>query len=343
MPVPWSVFRQMRKSPPSKAEAVPRHLRLSEEERRAVADHIAAVGADGRRYEYTPEDQDAAFDTLEELRVHVPGFSLRDVNSKLSIQYSTHSSINTTRKNASGDPETVWRWTRIYQCACSINNESGFRPSKKRLVGWKKAGCMCWIRVVSTHESGSVKDSCLLAIDEISGILTHAESCTAESTMDLPPRIPLHPELRDFALDLVRRHIPLTQIQIECRTFSRSRWQDAVDNVNHRYILTSQDSTSLYRSYRRENGMMQRTRPEDNLDKWFRTENPMPPIPALTEALIHYQPHVPGENDRFMLLLSTPQQREMAWKFGHKRQLIMERHLWCMLRTPSSVHPPRHR
>ncbi|GJE99378.1 hypothetical protein PsYK624_156320 [Phanerochaete sordida] len=119
--------------------------------------------------------------------------------------------------------------------------------------------------------------------------------------MDLPPRIPLHPKLRDFALDL-----------------------DAVGNANHRYILTSQDSTLLYQSYRRENGMIQRTRPEDNLDKWFHAENPMPPIHALTEALIHYQPHVPGENDCFMLLLSTPQQREMAWKFEHKRQLIMD-------------------
>lgn len=143
-------------------------------------------------------------------------------------------------------------------------------------------------------------------------------------TTPISPRIPLHPDLHNFALKLLQQRIPLTQIQQKCRDFAKERWGDLAGDNSHHYFLADHETTSLYRSHRWEMGIPQRLLPEDNLHAWFRSTNPQRPTPALTAAAMHYQPHIPGKTERFELILSTPEQRDLAWKFGHKRQLLMD-------------------
>lgn len=164
----------------------------------------------------------------------------------------------------------------------------------------------------------------LLVIDEIIGSFEHSSSCQATTQTTLVPRVPLHPELRDFALGLFRRHVPLAQVQIECRDFAQKKWGSRSGDENYRFQFTAQETTSMYRTLRCEMSIPRRSQVEDNIDKWFRSENPQPPITALSDALIHYQPHIPGQTERFELVLSTLEQRELAWRYGHKNIVLMD-------------------
>lgn len=170
----------------------------------------------------------------------------------------------------------------------------------------------------------AVTDGRLLAIDEIVGIFGHSSSCQATTQTTLVPRIPLHPDVRNFALDLFRRHIPLAQVQIECRDYAEKKWGNRAGDGVHRFRFTAKETTSLYRSLRSEMCIGQGTLAEDNLHKWFRPHKPEPPSAALSEALVYYQPHVPGKTERFELVLSTPEQRKLAWKYGHKKIVLMD-------------------
>lgn len=58
-----------------------------------------------------------------------------------------------------------------------------------------------------------VLDPRLLTIDEISGIFDHGVQCQELIKMSRNPHIPLHPDMREYALSLLRQNILLTQLQ----------------------------------------------------------------------------------------------------------------------------------
>ena len=62
----------------------------------------------------------------------------------------------------------------------------------------------------------------------------------------------------------------------------------------------------------------------DNLDCLFRDLDPDPPSPHLTASLLFYRPLGQGNLDRLELILATERQRQMAWKFGHKKMMLMD-------------------
>ncbi|KAF8868336.1 hypothetical protein CPB84DRAFT_1756437 [Gymnopilus junonius] len=165
---------------------------------------------------------------------------------------------------------------------------------------------------------------CMIAIDEISGILDHSELCNEQIEMDRNPRVPLSPELRNYALGLLRENTPLSLLRSKCASWAENKWPSISGDSHFRYRLTPHDASSLYRTISRERGIYQRTSAEDNLDKWFRAEKPQPPSPLLSESCLNYQPHEEPTSDRFEIILSTPEMREAAWKYGHKKQVLMD-------------------
>ena len=53
-------------------------------------------------------------------------------------------------------------------------------------------------------------------------------------------------------------------------------------------------------------------------------EKPQPPSPLLTMSCLHYQAHEKPKTDHFEIILSTPKMQAAAWKFGHKKQVLMD-------------------
>ncbi|KAJ7188449.1 hypothetical protein C8R46DRAFT_879117, partial [Mycena filopes] len=288
-------------------------LKVPPETRDAMQEHADTIGYDCRRFVGSLKQQDDALQLLIQMGAHIPAEIDRDVRSKLVIRKSDHNPI----------AKIFTRWKRLYQCMCGSNNEVGHQASKRRDMPWKNVGCGFWIQVTTTHMSLDPKSD-LLTIDEIVGDFTHSAECQTLDEMDKNPPIPLHPELRAEALSLLRLRVPLAQLKQLCRAWAQAKWGSAVGDASYRFVLNDHETTSLYRTLARERGIAQAP-PQNNLDLWFRQSNPAPPDPRLTASCIAYSPCLADDPEgRFSIILCTPEQRLAAWRYGHKKQVLMD-------------------
>ncbi|KAI0700325.1 hypothetical protein BC835DRAFT_1412129 [Cytidiella melzeri] len=322
-PPPWINVRPMNKSRKQKVD-VPRYFRVDADVRAAMEHHLEEVGPDEQRFTYNTTEQDQVYELVDSLGIHIPGFSLRDAVSKFAVVNTNINNVNSRLKDHS---EKFVHILRYYICGCAIDHTVAGKkgPAKKRWIAWENVGCMAWAKLTTTHQQSSESTALdLLAIDELVGIFSHSPSCRATTQTIIIPRVPLHPALRQFALNLLRRHVPLTQVQMERRAYAKRQWGSSVGDENYCYRFSPRETTSLYRTLQAENSIPQGSLAEDNLDKWFRSLSPQPPTTQLTDLLIHYQPHIQGKTARFELALSTPEQQVMAWKYGHKNVVVMD-------------------
>ncbi|KAG1743911.1 hypothetical protein EDB19DRAFT_1927409 [Suillus lakei] len=296
-------------------------LSFSEKTMETLHLHIDSVGLDCKRFDHSAEGQCTAFKLLSSLGLHIPDEIQRDVRSKYSIRSTDRKEVKGKVKN----PHHIYtRCTRIYQCLCGTDHQAGKRPSKDRQIGWENVACISWIKIVSTHDEMDKNSKKMLCIDEITGIFDHTEACESLVQMDRDPRIGLHPEIRTYALSLVKLQVPITQLQQRCREFAKDKFGDAPGNTHHRFILNDHETTSLYCMYFAELGVPQHSAAEENLEKWFRSSKPSPPDSALTDACLYYKHCGEDPSDRFIIIISTPEQREMAWRYGHKKLLLLD-------------------
>jgi hypothetical protein len=63
----------------------------------------------------------------------------------------------------------------------------------------------------------------MIAIDEITGFFDHSELCLEQIEMERNPRIPLHPELREYGLGLLRKNVPLSLLRSECLSWGENK------------------------------------------------------------------------------------------------------------------------
>ncbi|KAJ7572977.1 hypothetical protein C8J56DRAFT_805736, partial [Mycena floridula] len=330
---------KLRKENANKKIVVDSHLDYTTEARQAVLEHLERVGFDRERWDHSVKEQgaklsllskipaknipDMALQRIIELGLHLPGEIVRDVRSKFAIvHYDGGKDLQ---------QETFTRCTRLYQCLCGRAGAAG-KPlpegeeeTKRRLrqIGWDNIGCQCFIRLVTTHQDEQDRET-LLTIDEISGILEHSATCDELCLMSRDPRIPLHPELRTYALSLLNDNIPLTQLQTLCKKWAVKKWDNKMGDMNYRFRLTDHDSSSLYRTIAQNRGIPQRSAAHENLDRWLRPDNPCPPDPLITESIAHYQPCREGVSERLEIIIITPQMREAAWKYGHNRFILTD-------------------
>ncbi|KAK6988928.1 hypothetical protein R3P38DRAFT_2803880 [Favolaschia claudopus] len=101
-------------------------------------------------------------------------------------------------------------------------------------------------------------------------------------------------------------------------------WGTQAGDSLYRFTLSPYETTSLYRTIAQESGIPQRSSPENNLDLWCRAENSSPPDPRLAASCLSYTHLIPGHSERFSIILLTPEQRLLAWKYGHKKQMLMD-------------------
>ncbi len=169
--------------------------------------------------------------------------------------------------------------------------------------------------------------SVAVAILEISGILSHSEACRQREDMEHPPRIPLYPDVRKYALCLLRERALINMIRSQCKKYSSSRWGNTVGDNHYRFHLAIHDSSSLYQTAATKIDIPQRSKPEENLHRWF-SPNTSASDPLLTASCLHYQPHIAAtehtREQRFELIIATPQMREAAWRHGHGQLLHMD-------------------
>ncbi|PBK70253.1 hypothetical protein ARMSODRAFT_1036416, partial [Armillaria solidipes] len=265
------------------------------------------------------------------LDLYIPTHNERDVQNKYSI-IRTDSKFRASKKSKSkapsDDEDKRWkRYERVYQCQCGVDHTQGrFAASEnKRQIPWKNVGCLSYIRLITMHDE--LNNGIIVAVIELSGIFDHSTACQEQTEMVRDPRLPLDPAIRDLALNLLRQNIPMHVVHSKCKEHMKENLGSHQGDKIHRFFLTSYDSTSLYRTLARERGISQRSAAEENLELWFQAKHPKPPSALLTMACLHYQPHellANGHESRFELIISTPQQQEAAWRYGHQKQVLMD-------------------
>lgn len=141
--------------------------------------------------------------------------------------------------------------------------------------------------------------------------------------MSRVPCIPLHPELRAYALALLRDRMTLIQIQQHARVWALEQWGPVSGDAYFCYVLMDHESTSFYWSICKEIGIPQRSSPQDNMHGWF-GPGEKPPSTLFTQSCLSYEAYEEGVTNRFSIIISTPEMQEKAWQFGHGKQMLMD-------------------
>ncbi|KAF9457223.1 hypothetical protein BDZ94DRAFT_1342331 [Collybia nuda] len=125
---------------------------------------------------------------------------------------------------------------------------------------------------------------------------------------------------------LVRDWVPLPQLKQHCCDWAHSRWGSCPGDATYRYTLQDTETTSLYCTLACKMGIPQHTAPQNNLDLWFHSKDPRPPNndARLTVSCLSYIPYVLGETERFSIIISTPQQQILAWRYSQNQQVLMD-------------------
>ncbi|KAM6503401.1 hypothetical protein JOM56_000344 [Amanita muscaria] len=289
----------LRKANLNQKDSIPSCLELNDTSRQVMQAHIELIGLDKHRFLHTVKEQDQAYEMFISLGLHIPHEIDRDVRSKYSIRTSASKPVHAKTAVKGQRGRELTRWTRIYQCLCGSDSEA------RRLIGWKNVHCCVWIQTVTTHDDKSdANGKDFFTIDEISGILDHSVACQELLEMDRDPSIPLHPDLRLYALSLLRNNIPLSQLKALCKTWAMKHWGEEMGNNHHR--------------------IKQSTAAEDNLDLWLREDRPVPPDPLISKSVLFYQPCREGGGDRLILIIATSEMQDAAWKYGHKRHVLID-------------------
>ncbi|KAG1783665.1 hypothetical protein EV702DRAFT_1040200 [Suillus placidus] len=221
-------------------------LSFSEKTMEALYSHIDTVGLDNQRFDHSAEGQRMAFKLLSSLGLHIPDEIQRDVCSK----YSIHS---TDRKEVKGKAKILIIFTHtvpgsINVCVVQITKLAKDPPRTNRLAGRMShvshGSKLCrpmtkWTRIAR---------KCYV-LTEIAGIFDHTEAWESLLQMDRDPRIGLHPEIRTYALSLVKLQVPITQLQQHCHDFAKDKFGDAPGNTHHWFFLNDHETTSLYCMY----------------------------------------------------------------------------------------------
>ncbi len=168
--MPWDNIRPMNKSRKDKPD-VPGFFRVDDGVRLAMQHQMDEVGLDGQRFGYNREEQgachdliifasaysrlDEAYELIDELGIHIPRFSLRDVVSKLTICHSNKTVVKAKTKGG----KDFTRIARYYLCACATDHTSGSKAVKNRQIAWENVGCLAWVKLTTTHaeDGASIK------------------------------------------------------------------------------------------------------------------------------------------------------------------------------------------
>ncbi|KAL0576178.1 hypothetical protein V5O48_005795 [Marasmius crinis-equi] len=174
---------------------------------------------------------------------------------------------------------------------------------------------------MSTDDETTHPASYFVAINQITGVLSHSDACQVLLDVENDPPIPLHPLVRSRALELILHGSSLYFLKSEIKEFVKQTFgEDTHSSKSHRYFLESHDTSAMYRTTRRFFGVCQRIGPEETLDLWLRSHNPNPPSPLIRDSCLHYQPQLKDDK----LVIATPDMKKAAWDHAHNQHILMD-------------------
>ncbi|PKY13043.1 hypothetical protein RhiirB3_518497 [Rhizophagus irregularis] len=124
-----------------------------------------------------------------------------------------------------------------------------------------------------------------------------------------------------MAQNLLQNHASPSHILNNNMNFIANYLNGRVIIDNKRFLLSNQDLINICNSMTKDIwGLDKRKAEEINIAKFFGLNSK---DHELIEATVYYKPRR-ELNDRFILVLATKNQRDLAWKFGHQKILHMD-------------------
>ncbi|KAI0336984.1 hypothetical protein BDW22DRAFT_1295758, partial [Trametopsis cervina] len=164
-------------------------------------------------------------------------------------------------------------------------------------------------------------------VSRVVAYLDHNDQCRL-AKLARSPAVPLHQHVIEVALRQLRNGAGISTIQstnLDMLTHRVYRDQSTFDEAtaNHRYELLPSDFSGLYRQhYRKAYAVDVKIAAEHNVDNWL---NPKSTHfkPGVHEAVFYYNARATTD-ERLKVSVATPEMKEAAWKYCHKKQLVLD-------------------
>ncbi|KAF8583484.1 hypothetical protein K439DRAFT_1647218 [Ramaria rubella] len=191
--------------------------------------------------------------------------------------------------------------------------------------------------VQQKRKSQGLDERCLAHIDityrvlnfsvwRITGILQHDETCLQQNMKRIPP-IPLHEHVWEVVLQQLSEGAIIMAIQYRDQELFQGELYNGQKSINQQttnvcYEFLPLDSTRLFRKFSKLCGIDVSKPPQHNIDEWL---NPTSPTykPQVAAAVFYYKARI-ELNDRLCVCIHTPEMQEVAWKYAHQKQIILD-------------------
>jgi len=191
----------------------------------------------------------------------------------------------------------------ILQCSCGSDMTLKSSSTRKNRQMYAYVGCLAFARIKKN------KDNNYVTLD---GYLEHLDACI-NSKPQQPPPLYINETVKIIAINMLRAQVHPAAILEDNMKFVESNLGGNVLMGNERFLLTSQDIINFRNSITKDIwGIDIRNSVEKNIHQIFETTNDE----VIKVSTIFYKPKQSNQ-DRLMLVLATPEQREIAWKYGH--------------------------
>jgi hypothetical protein len=202
----------------------------------------------------------------------------------------------------------------LLQCCCgsdmSLKKSNSEVKTRKSRQMFKFVGCLAFAQVKKKVDNYM----------SVFGYLSHLEDCQRCLSYQ-PPPLHLNEMVIRMARNLLQNHANTSHIFDDNMNFIVNHLDGKVIINDERFLLSNQDLINIRNSMTKEIwGLDKRKAEEINIDQLF---GPNSEDKEIIEATVYYKPRK-ELNDRFMLVLATKSQRDLAWKFGHQQILYMD-------------------
>ncbi|PKY60723.1 hypothetical protein RhiirA4_519701 [Rhizophagus irregularis] len=164
-------------------------------------------------------------------------------------------------------------------------------------------GCLAFAKIKKD------KDNNYVALD---GYLEHLDACI-NSKPQQPPPLHINETVKIIAINMLKAQVHPAAILEDNMKFIELNLGGNVLIDNERFLLTSQDIINFRNSITKDVLDIDiRNSVEKNIHQIFEVNDDE----VIKASTVYYKPKQ-SNNDRLMLVLATPEQRKLAWKYGH--------------------------
>ncbi|KAL0062929.1 hypothetical protein AAF712_010191 [Marasmius tenuissimus] len=280
-------------------------LILTEIQKQSI-DTICASNAEIETYTFTHASE-SQVEAESLLVLHELESQIRETpHSKWSSRWHVLSSRKATQNQ-----------TKHVLFQCDSGYDHNVNGVKTRATPYPYTGCLAFAEVTYLVSSGATL--------RVRGYLKHNSECQ-DAGIATVPRRPLHPSVFGCAIHKLSEGIPISEVEADNQALIQSHSYPSIptslDHSSHRWLIEQADRRSIYRHFYRSQGILTQNQAHINIDDWL-NPNSKSFNSTLAEAIFHYSPRR-QKKDRLEICIATSRMKEMAWKYGHKKQVLLD-------------------